>query len=82
MRWPCSVTQEVPTSILIEDTIAGGCRDSPLCGRDPKHDVHLKGQKACHGTVVAAVRTLDFETGARPTNVDMAAAEARSIAVV
>ena len=36
-------------------------RDITLCGRDPKHDLHLSGEKVHFGTAGAAVHIVDVE---------------------
>ena len=36
-------------------------RDITLCGRDPKHDLHLSGEKVHYGTAGAAVHIVDVE---------------------
>ena len=46
---------------LIEDSLAMAARDITLCGRDPKHDLHLSGRKVHYGTAGAAVHMVDVE---------------------
>ncbi len=47
---------------LVEDTIAGACRDYVLCGRDPRHDLELTDTRVYFGTAGAAVHVVDLET--------------------
>ncbi|SFS22235.1 trimethylamine methyltransferase family protein [Yoonia litorea] len=47
---------------LVEDMLAKAARDITLCGRDPKHDLHLSGNKVHFGTAGAAVHVVDLET--------------------
>ena len=47
---------------MVEDIIAGACRNFQLPGRDPKHDIEIGGDKVYFGTGGAAVQTLDIET--------------------
>lgn len=47
---------------LVEDTIANACQSFTLCGRDPKHDLDLSGNKVYFGTAGAAVHVVDLET--------------------
>ncbi len=47
---------------LIEDTIANAARDITLHGQDPKHDMHLTGNRTHFGTAGAAVHMVDCET--------------------
>lgn len=47
---------------MIEDTIAGACRQFMMYGRDQKHDFELGGNKVYFGTGGAAVQTLDLDT--------------------
>lgn len=44
---------------LIEDTIARANRSMTLFGRDPKHDMHLQGNRVHYGTAGAAVHLVD-----------------------
>ncbi len=46
---------------LIEDMLAKAARDITLCGQDPKHDLHLSGNKVHYGTAGAAVHMVDVE---------------------
>ncbi|MFY9237519.1 MAG: trimethylamine methyltransferase family protein [Roseovarius sp.] len=46
---------------LVEDTIARANRDVTLMGRDPQHDMHLKGTKVHYGTAGAAVHMVDVD---------------------
>ena len=47
---------------MVEDIIAGACRDFVFFGRDPKHDFEIGGDKVRFGTGGAAVQTLDLDT--------------------
>jgi len=47
---------------MVEETIAGACRNFVFYGRDPKHDFELGGDKVYFGTGGAAVQTLDIDT--------------------
>ena len=47
---------------LVEDTIAGACRDYVLRGRDPKHDLELTNTRVYFGTAGAAVHVVDLAT--------------------
>ena len=51
-----------PTS-MVEDTIAGACREFVLHGRDARHDIEIGGDKVFYGTGGAAVQTLDLDSG-------------------
>lgn len=46
---------------LVEDTIARANRSITLCGRDPRHDLLLSGQRVHYGTAGAAVHMVDIE---------------------
>ena len=46
---------------LVEDMLAIAGRDITICGRDPKHDLHLSGSKVHFGTAGAAVHMVDIE---------------------
>ncbi|MGI9408254.1 MAG: trimethylamine methyltransferase family protein [Hyphomicrobiaceae bacterium] len=46
---------------VVEDVIATAARDFPLCGQDPKYDVHPGGQRVHYGTAGAAVHVVDLE---------------------
>ncbi len=48
-------------SALIEDMLAKAARDITLCGQNPKHDLHLSGNKVHYGTAGAAVHMVDVE---------------------
>ncbi|HSF95019.1 MAG TPA: trimethylamine methyltransferase family protein, partial [Thermohalobaculum sp.] len=48
---------------LIEDIIANACKSFVFCGRDPRHDIEVGGDRVFFGTGGAAVQTLDLETG-------------------
>ena len=48
---------------LVEDMLAVASRGITLCGRDPRHDLHLLGNKVHFGTAGAAVHVVDPETG-------------------
>lgn len=47
---------------LVEDMLAVAARDLTLHARDPKHDLHLSGNKVHYGTAGAAVHVVDLET--------------------
>ena len=44
---------------LVEDMLAKSCKDLTLCGRDPRHDLNLSGQRVHYGTAGAAVNMVD-----------------------
>ncbi len=44
---------------LVEDMLAISCKDLTLCGRDPRHDLDLSGQRVHYGTAGAAVNMVD-----------------------
>ncbi|MBT8410659.1 MAG: trimethylamine methyltransferase family protein, partial [Octadecabacter sp.] len=44
---------------LVEDMLALSCKDLTLCGRDPRHDLDLSGQRVHYGTAGAAVNIVD-----------------------
>ena len=46
---------------LVEDMLAISCKDLTLCGRDPRHDLDLSGQRVHYGTAGAAVNMVDVE---------------------
>ncbi|MEM1162006.1 MAG: trimethylamine methyltransferase family protein, partial [Pseudomonadota bacterium] len=46
---------------LIEDMLAKAAREVTLCGQDPRHDLHLTGNKVHFGTAGAAVHIVDVE---------------------
>lgn len=46
---------------LVEDTIARANRSVTFCGRDPKHDLNLSGNRVHYGTAGAAVHMVDVE---------------------
>lgn len=48
---------------LVEDMLAKAARNITLHGRDPGHDLHLKGHRVHFGTAGAAVHTVDAVTG-------------------
>ena len=48
---------------LVEDMLNVAARDITLCGRDPKHDLHLSGSNVHFGTAGAAVHIVDAQTG-------------------
>ena len=48
---------------LVEDTIAGACRDFVLCGQRPESDVQARPGRLHFATGGAAVKMLDIETG-------------------
>lgn len=47
---------------LVEDMLAKAARNITLHGRDPKHDLHLSGNRVHFGTAGAAVHVVDLET--------------------
>ena len=47
---------------MVEDIIAGACRNFMLYGRDTKHDIEVGGDRVYYGTGGAAVQTLDLDT--------------------
>jgi len=47
---------------MVEETIAGACRNFVFYGRDSKHDFEIGGNKVYFGTGGAAVQTLDLDT--------------------
>lgn len=47
---------------MVEDIIAGACRNFMFYGRDSKHDIEVGGDKVFYGTGGAAVQTLDLDT--------------------
>lgn len=47
---------------MVEDIIAGACRNFMLYGRDSKHDIEVGGDRVYYGTGGAAVQTLDLDT--------------------
>lgn len=47
---------------MVEDIIAGACRNFVFYGRDPKHDFEIGGDKVRFGTGGAAVQTLDLDS--------------------
>ncbi|SMX45119.1 trimethylamine methyltransferase family protein [Maliponia aquimaris] len=46
---------------LVEDMLAKAARDITLFGRDPRHDLHLSGQRVHFGTAGAAVNMVDVD---------------------
>ncbi|MFQ5623291.1 MAG: trimethylamine methyltransferase family protein, partial [Paracoccaceae bacterium] len=46
---------------LVEDMLAVAAREITLCGRDPKHDMALSGNRVYYGTAGAAVHMVDVE---------------------
>ena len=46
---------------LTEDMLAKAAREITLCGQDPKHDLHLGGNRVHYGTAGAAVHMVDVE---------------------
>lgn len=44
---------------VIEDALAMAARDITLCGRDPRHDLHLSGSNVHYGTAGAAVHMVE-----------------------
>ncbi len=49
---------------LVEDMLAKARKELTLCGRDARHDLHLKGKRVHYGTAGAAVHVVDIETRA------------------
>ena len=49
--------------MMVEDIVAGAATSFVLCGRDPRHDIEIGGERVYFGTGGAAVQTLDLETG-------------------
>ncbi len=47
---------------LVEDMLAKAKRDITLCGRDPRHDLSLTGNRVHYGTAGAAVHMVEVET--------------------
>ena len=47
---------------MVENIIAGACRNFVLYGRDKKHDIEVGGDRVYYGTGGAAVQTLDLDT--------------------
>lgn len=47
---------------MVEETIAGACRNFTLYGRESKHDIDIGGDKVYFGTGGAAVQTLDLDS--------------------
>lgn len=45
--------------VLVEDMLAVSRKDLTLCGRDPRHDLNLTGQRVHYGTAGAAVNMVD-----------------------
>lgn len=48
---------------MVEDIIDGACKTFRYCGRDPKHDFEVGGDRVYYGTGGAAVQTLDLDSG-------------------
>ena len=48
---------------LVEDTVAGACRDFVLCGQRPEYDMQARPGWLHFATGGAAVKMLDIETG-------------------
>ena len=49
---------------MVEDIIAGACREFVFYGRDSRYDIEIGGQNVYYGTGGAAVQTLDPDTHA------------------
>ncbi len=47
---------------MVEDIIAGACREFVFYGRDSKHDFEIGGSSVHYGTGGAAVQTLDLDS--------------------
>ena len=47
---------------VVEDMLALALREVTLCGQDPRHDLHLTGDRVHYGTAGAAVHMVDLET--------------------
>ncbi len=48
---------------MVKDALAAAPNEVVLCGRQPRHDLRLGGQRVYMGTGGAAVKILDLETG-------------------
>jgi len=46
---------------VVERALETACREITLCGRDPKHDLHLAGARVHYGTAGAAVHMVDVD---------------------
>ena len=46
---------------VVEDAIDKACKDITLCGREPRHDLHLNGTRVHYGTAGAAVSMVDVQ---------------------
>ncbi|WP_166415652.1 trimethylamine methyltransferase family protein [Cochlodiniinecator piscidefendens] len=46
---------------LVEDMLSKAAKEITLFGRDPKHDLHLSGNRVHYGTAGAAVHMVDVE---------------------
>lgn len=49
---------------LVEDMLAVACKSITLCGRDPKYDMKLEGNRVHYGTAGAAVNMVDIRSNA------------------
>ena len=47
---------------MVEEIIAGACKQFTFFGRDNKHDIEVGGDRVYYGTGGAAVQTLDLDT--------------------
>ncbi len=47
---------------MVEDIIAGACKQFTFFGRDDKHDIEVGGDRVYYGTGGAAVQTLDLDS--------------------
>ena len=47
---------------MVENIIAGACKEFVLPGREAKHDIEIGGKRVYYGTGGAAVQTLDLDT--------------------
>lgn len=49
--------------MLVEDILASAAKGFVLCGRDPRYDIEVGGERVYFGTGGAAVQTLDLDSG-------------------
>lgn len=55
---------------MVEDAVAAACKQFVLAGRDPKHDMHIGGDRVYMGTGGAAVKVLDLDGTVRESRLD------------
>jgi len=56
---------------MVENIIAGACKEFVLQGREAKHDIEIGGKRVYYGTGGAAVQTLDLDTHSyRPSTLE------------